>query len=263
MYLVRHGEAIHNVAEDKAKKLAMKQAEAEGFSKDSTEFKEMVEEARKSVLNDASLFDPELSERGQEQVLRTKAELERLTSEPSSWPKPTCILVSPLHRTLETASLLFPDHPSVYVRTVLRERKTGLSCDEPRPATESILKRSFSGFSFDELSEDEDICDTSTSSTTPTMASSTKSNSFSLLDDVELEDKFQLRCRTAHLAELLRAYDDEVFCVVTHKGYLRELERGPFARPTATEFSTGEIRVYDVELGDDDTMIATLRSIRQ
>lgn len=44
-----------------------------------------------------------------------------------------------------------------------------------------------------------------------------------------------MRARTGLLAGLLEAVPEASVALVTHKGYLRELERGPLGRPDATE----------------------------
>lgn len=38
--------------------------------------------------------------------------------------------------------------------------------------------------------------------------------------------------------KLLQGTDADSVCIVTHKGFLRELERGPLGQPEASEFST-------------------------
>jgi hypothetical protein len=67
------------------------------------------------------------------------------------------------------------------------------------------------------------------------------------------EDKCMLRIRTRQLfSMLMKNHSSEqqtlntVVTLVTHKGYLRELERGLFQQPTATEFQNGEIRLYQI-----------------
>ena len=76
-------------------------------------------------------------------------------------------------------------------------------------------------------------------------------------NDHEEENKSMLRERTNKLWTLLAEcptnHDDSdrknrAVAIVTHKGYLRELERGPFQRPHSTEFANGEIRVYRVTI---------------
>jgi hypothetical protein len=51
LYLIRHGEATHNVLEKAARKAALEKAIADGYDKDSDEAKNRMEEARKGVLN--------------------------------------------------------------------------------------------------------------------------------------------------------------------------------------------------------------------
>ena len=54
----------------------------------------------------------------------------------------------------------------------------------------------------------------------------------------------------------------EAIAIVTHKGYLRELERGPLCVPQATEFGNGEVRVYAVTIyqeGDGQRRVMTKR----
>lgn len=59
-----------------------------------------------------------------------------------------------------------------------------------------------------------------------------------------VEDKHQLRERTRKLFDLIAESRHDVIAVVTHKGFLRELERGPFGQEDATEFTNCEVRVY-------------------
>lgn len=64
VYLIRHGEASHNVLEKIAKKQALEQALAEGLHKDDELTKERMENARQHVLLDNTLFDAPLSDLG-------------------------------------------------------------------------------------------------------------------------------------------------------------------------------------------------------
>eukprot|EP00420_Gonyaulax_spinifera_P037587 CAMPEP_0197884042 /NCGR_PEP_ID=MMETSP1439-20131203/10647_1 /TAXON_ID=66791 /ORGANISM="Gonyaulax spinifera, Strain CCMP409" /LENGTH=320 /DNA_ID=CAMNT_0043503771 /DNA_START=17 /DNA_END=977 /DNA_ORIENTATION=+ len=236
LYLVRHGEALHNIEEKKAKQCAEAEAEAQGFERGSLAFRAMTETARKSVLKDDQLKDASLSESGKEEACQAKAEIERLTAGKDGLPAPTGIYVSPLQRTLQTASIIFPGHPGTHIREFLRERRTGLPCDERQPASALAKRASFVYMSHGGLAafDTQDHC-------------------------AVTEDSCKLRERTAVLAGVLRGMKDDVLCVVTHKGFLRELERGPFNRPDATEFRNCEVRVYDVELGAGDELVATLR----
>ncbi|KAL3894451.1 MAG: hypothetical protein SGARI_007738, partial [Bacillariaceae sp.] len=67
-------------------------------------------------------------------------------------------------------------------------------------------------------------------------------------DDFTEEDKAELRKRTENLFALLCASNSFSVAVVTHKGYLRELERGPFGHPEATLFKNCEFRVYRITM---------------
>ena len=58
------------------------------------------------------------------------------------------------------------------------------------------------------------------------------------------EDKIALRKRAHKCMALLAESGQEAVAAVTHKGYLRELERGLFGMEDATEFDNCEIRVY-------------------
>jgi len=51
--------------------------------------------------------------------------------------------------------------------------------------------------------------------------------------------------------------------LVTHKAFLRELERGPLGQAQAEEFGNSEVRVYDVTLHVDGVVTAALRHSRQ
>ena len=119
LYLIRHGEATHNIKEKEAKAAAAAAAESRGVDRTSPECLQAMEEARKTVLEDDSLLDAPLSADGKACGEETKAQLEALVSE-LRLPAPTSVLVSPLQRTLQTAALVFPSHGDVCVREELR-----------------------------------------------------------------------------------------------------------------------------------------------
>jgi len=233
LFLIRHGEASHNVLEKKAKQEALQQALAEGLKADDELTKERMELARKRVLCDDNLFDAPLSDMGKEEARRSRAALASIANaENLTFPEE--ILVSPLTRTLETANLIFPDHGDVHVREELRERCTGKPPDT-RSSTEQLRSRmSFCRFSMNRLEE------------------------LTALQQVqqeweikkEEENKAMLRERTRQLFRLLAECppNRKSIAVVTHKAYLRELERGPFGDPDSPEFKNGEIRVYKIRL---------------
>ena len=70
---------------------------------------------------------------------------------------------------------------------------------------------------------------------------------------VRTEEKADVRARAQRLLELL-AHDaslaaHDTLAIVTHKGWLREFERGPLGRPHAAEFGNCEVRVFRIALG--------------
>ncbi|CAE7037533.1 DHBK [Symbiodinium sp. CCMP2456] len=243
LYLVRHGEAVHNIKEKQAQLNAKQQALSDGLTPSSGEFQARVETARKQVLQDETLHDAALSTSGKMQALDALAEIKRLTMQ--SYPQPTAIYVSPLQRTLQTAAILFPEHPSIHVREELRERRTGLPCDERQRADQVAMRQTFNFMSFDEL------------------RSHDRQNfrQCSSAEDGE-EDKNELRSRTGLMETLLREQADGCLAVVTHKGYLRELERGRLGVPDAREFDNCEVRVYQVTLPAEGGMLAKRLYIR-
>mmetsp|Transcript_83050 Transcript_83050/g.230645 ORF Transcript_83050/g.230645 Transcript_83050/m.230645 type:complete len:351 (-) Transcript_83050:93-1145(-) len=261
LFLVRHGEAVHNVLEKEAQKRAAVEAEALGHQKGSDAYKAMLEMARKAVLHDAKQVDPQLSDAGKSQALATRGEFERLTSGPLQLPEPTGVLVSPLKRTLQTAAAVFPGHPNVRVHELVRERRTGLPCDEPSPQGEMCQQPCFSYMDFGNVlqAERQQQAEDADGSASQQAAKFTNDPRRSRSDTAigDPEDAAKLRQRTAMLGELLRSTEDQALCVVTHKGYLRELERGPLGRPEAAEFGTGEVRVYQVSIAADGSMDAT------
>jgi len=233
LYLVRHGEAVHNIEEQRAKRLAAAEAEAQGHLEGCKAHNAMVEAARKAALRSEHLRDPALSATGERQTCALREEFQALTQSDFGLPKPAVVLVSPLQRTLETAAILFPDHPRVHVYEDLRERRTGLPCDERKDAGYLARQSAFSNMDFSSLLAAE-------------------------APAPEVEDAAALRRRTARLAEALRSVEDSVLCLVTHKAFLRELERGPLGRPDAKEFGNCEARAYKVMLMPDGSMVASL-----
>eukprot|EP00928_Gymnodinium_smaydae_P070790 TRINITY_DN5455_c0_g1_i1.p1 TRINITY_DN5455_c0_g1~~TRINITY_DN5455_c0_g1_i1.p1 ORF type:complete len:1216 (+),score=283.50 TRINITY_DN5455_c0_g1_i1:77-3724(+) len=274
IFLVRHGEALHNIEERNAKKRVEAEAAALGLAKDSPECKEMVAKAKKAVLNNEEFHDAQLSPAGKAQALEARAAINQLKAR--GLPEPTSILVSPLERTLQTAAIVFANHPNMHVREELRERRTGLPCDERKAAEEVAMRTSFCFMSFENLRNLDsrrslpDVSPTESPSATNAADGDGGSpealpagRASSGLRSFELEDTTTLRARTARIFELLEAIEDKSVAVVTHKGFLRELERGPLGRPDAAEFNNCEVRAYDLELLVDGTLRATLRFSRE
>lgn len=228
VYLVRHGEAVHNIAEARARAQAADQAAVSGHAKGSKAYEAMVKAARQAILDKPEFLDAPLSKHGWEQCARAGIAMKGLVAGAQRLPMPTAVLVSPLRRTLESAAALFPKHPKVHICELLRERRTGLPCDEGSGFEPGHLQLTFG----QNLGPQEGVA-------------------------AVAEDASALRLRTARLAELLWAVEDETLCIVTHKGYLRELEQGPLGRPWAKEFDTAEVRIFEVTLRGDGGMDAS------
>ena len=82
---------------------------------------------------------------------------------------------------------------------------------------------------------------------------------------VAIEDRAALRLRTSRLVDLLLDLPEaggghQVLGVVTHKGFLRELERGPLGQPDATEFGNCEVRAYSLTL---DRALRVIKSVEK
>mmetsp|Transcript_52654 Transcript_52654/g.125800 ORF Transcript_52654/g.125800 Transcript_52654/m.125800 type:complete len:287 (-) Transcript_52654:139-999(-) len=247
LYLLRHGEAEHNVEEKKAAATASAAATQAGYVLGSPEYVRLVEAARHMALQQEALLDAALTQLGKEEAKAAKTELESLLSA-EGLAAPSSIFVSPLQRALQTATIVFPEHPSIHVREQLRERRTGLPCDEHVPQIQAARRSSFQHMSFDCLMR---------------LASGEGSLLKKEQSQMEIENIAQLRLRTQEIAKVLRSVDDDSLCVVSHKGFLRELERGPLGRTEAAEFANCEVRVYNVEIFDDDSIQAKLRCCRK
>jgi len=256
LYLIRHGEASHNVLEKAAKAKAKQKALSDGIH-DPERLHGLMEEARKAVLDDETLFDANLSPKGLEEALLARDTLESIIQTHELQP-PQEVLVSPLTRTLETANAIFPEEDSsIHVREELRERCTGKPCDQRKSSNTLMMRPSFQRFSMNRLREqsvqqNEPIFgeekDKEEDSLSGDDDDAIGPQSQRVQTDILEENKSMLRRRTRELLPLLVESRHDSICVVTHKGYLRELERGTFGKPEATEFRNCEIRVYTIEL---------------
>jgi len=231
VFLIRHGEAAHNVKEQRAKDDAKAECVARGLDVAIPETKSAMEEARKAVLHDDGMADPGLSSAGKQCAAETRARIDELITGKQALPTPSRVLVSPLQRTLQTAALVFEGHGNVRACEELRERQTGLACDQ-RSSAQSMCKRlSFKGIDFAQLLS---IDDGDGGTASPSSG---------------VEDKAMLRTRTNKaILELLEGAAERCVALVTHKGYLRELERGPLCQPDATECANGEVRIYQIAI---------------
>merc|ERR1719343_922506 len=86
-------------------------------------------------------------------ALSAQAEINSLVS--MGFRRPQVVMVSPLERTLQTAALIFPGHPNTHVVEALRERRTGLPCDERKRAEEVARRQTFCHMSFEHLQQEE------------------------------------------------------------------------------------------------------------
>ena len=291
MFLVRHGEAAHNIKEREAKMRAKQMSVKEGLSADDPVTLERMESARKSVLADETLRDAKLSEKGREEAQEAHEKLQMILSEHPELPRPSYVVVSPLTRTLETCDIIFPDHNDIHVRSAIAERKTLKPPDTRSHVSQLSQRKSFQHFSMNELrvesmnnlegggsngdgdgdghTQQQNIenAQTNIGDCTFCNGKGPKHNSTQQIvlmqedtedphakwatwatpaDQWKEEDKAELRRRTGRIAELLAESDSTSVAVVTHKGYLRELERGPLGNPDAVEFKNAEIRIYKI-----------------
>mmetsp|Transcript_29898 Transcript_29898/g.45867 ORF Transcript_29898/g.45867 Transcript_29898/m.45867 type:complete len:377 (-) Transcript_29898:165-1295(-) len=237
VYFVRHAEAEHNVREREA----VAEAIAKGQKRISAQ-----ESARKRVLQRSpSLVDAPLSKEGAKQATATRRRVSMLLkhSRNMKYRQPEVIFVSPLRRTLQTASLCFgttagktghscesnrshsnnwdsttcssssgfcsiassteqqeePRPPPRFVAIeAMREKRTGMACDERSPVSQ--LCDEFPHVDFSDLERD---------------------------DRVEIprgEDNESVRKRAADFFDnYLPHVQSESLAIVGHKGWLREL----------------------------------------
>eukprot|EP00448_Togula_jolla_P030737 CAMPEP_0170636082 /NCGR_PEP_ID=MMETSP0224-20130122/37590_1 /TAXON_ID=285029 /ORGANISM="Togula jolla, Strain CCCM 725" /LENGTH=294 /DNA_ID=CAMNT_0010965675 /DNA_START=41 /DNA_END=925 /DNA_ORIENTATION=+ len=231
LYLVRHGEAIHNIAEREAKTMSAGILELLGLSKGSECFEEIVEGARHQVLMDEGFKDAALSGEGCIQASASAHTLEGLYA--MGLAKPETVYVSPLQRALKTASIMFPNHHNIHVCSAVRERLTGLPCDESSPTQMLQRRLTFDGMIWE------------SPATPPKTVKATA------------EDKAMVRLRAeVALRQILAAKEGSV-AIVSHKGFLRELEKGCLAIKDTAEFDNGEVRVYHVQVHDDGAIAAS------
>merc|ERR1712113_1162565 len=72
-----------------------------------------------------------------------------------------------------------------------------------------------------------------------------------------IESKTELRRRAREAMNKLLLDKHKSMAVVSHKGFLRELERGLFGVPDAAEFQNCEIRVYTISRDASGEVVAT------
>jgi len=277
LYFIRHGEAKHNILEKAAIQKAREDAVGEGYAEDSEEAKQRMELARQEILNNETLLDAPLSPAGMKEAEGARNDIECIIKG-KEVPPPTEVLVSPLQRALQTANIVFPGHKNIKVREEVRERLTGKACDRKTSAFKMARRDTFRNFNMRRQLRDsikqkarslpERILGTLPESgsfgsffvrrgsnegssigadgavTASEVSDGTASSTSMRMSQHVVEDKHQLRERTRKLFDLIAESKHDVIAVVTHKGFLRELERGPFGQVDATEFKNCEVRVY-------------------
>jgi broad specificity phosphatase PhoE len=197
-------------------------------------------------------------------------------------PPPTEVFVSPLQRALQTADLIFPDHSNIIVREELRERMTGRPADN-RMASH-LSEKQFRRFSFvrlrlnsffeiksmhpfrkkdglEDCDDEDNDQDESMPKPSPINTKRLVSMESSFNSEVR-EDEAKLRQRTMKIFELLTHSQHDSVAIVTHKGYLRGLERGALGQPDATEFQNCEVRVYKVTFSPGTKILDHVERLR-
>ena len=224
LYLVRHGEAIHNVLEAKAQAQALIEAQELQLSDEDT--KALMEERRKAVLHDVTLRDAPLTDNGRQQAFECGKKLQKLIDEGLVHP-PTEAMVSPLHRTLETCEILLDTvNPDIkaHIRPEIQERITLLPPDTVRQRDSLFRCMEDNNGRFIMNFTDRDVQE----------------------ECKARESQEMLRERAAKLFHLLMEMEHRHLLVVSHKGYLRELERGLLGLKESPLFGNAELRVYRV-----------------
>lgn len=231
LYLIRHGEAKHNVLEAHAQQQAKLKAEAMGLPVEQT--LEKMERARKAVLQDHALRDAPLTEKGRQQARDCGKRLQELIENPNNKRihAPTEAMVSPLTRTLETCHIILdtidPDIKA-HIREEIQERQTQYPPDTPQ-RRESLLRYTQHNDRF--------LIDHSESLEKEEADQEAKVR----------ESKEMLRERASKLFDLLvDKMEHRHILIVSHKGYLRELERGVLGVTDSPLFENAELRVYRV-----------------
>jgi broad specificity phosphatase PhoE len=192
---------LHNVHEAAAKE----EAKARGGSLADQEA------ARKSVLKNPSFKDAPLSKSGEMQVDQAAGSFAELLGE-THYPAPEKVIVSPLERTLQTATRLFGKHKSMHAKEFLREKRTGLPCDERKHSKELVLE--FPHIEFSDV-----------------VAYDSKTNlGYTFVDPTtQKEENDDVKVRSKQLLEFVKDQEAEVVAVVAHKGFIREFINGPLA----------------------------------
>ena len=206
IYLSRHGEAAHNVA-------AANHVDPAG----------------------AEFLDARLTDAGRAQVRAANREFGELL-ERTPYPRPECIFASPLHRTLETASILAKGHVARPIVAVdaLRERRGGNPCDERHAA--DAIRREFAHVDASRVAADD----------------AASPDGYALRPGL-VEDDGAVAARARRVVEWVRTLDEASVLLVAHRFFLKAMIDGVL-RPAldaaggALEavFRASEVRVLEV-----------------
>ncbi|KAH8064623.1 isomerase [Aureococcus anophagefferens] len=232
LYLARHGEGVHEIAAEVERDVAHAAALA----------RDPAAEKPADLADPAGeeFFNAGLTDRGRAQSARAAEEPDALLARPH-YPRPEAFFASPLHRTLETATILADGRVEVPVVAVdaLREQRGGLPCDERDRA--------------DVVAADFPTVDASTIA-----AADDASPDGYVLREALVEDEAALAARAGGAVAWLRSLPFESVCLVSHRRLLRAVVRhtGPWlqardARGGELEevFPASEVRVVRVTWG--------------
>jgi broad specificity phosphatase PhoE len=236
VYFIRHAEACHNIKEREAVERVKQQGCDEAAQ----------EAARKLVLQRESLRDAPLSESGHKQAKIESKRIHVLHQVCSDkYPCPKIVLVSPLRRALMTATDLFleaSNGPKFIGLEIIREKRTGFAADE-RSSVE-VLENEFPHVDFKDLRCQHEI---------PLQ-----------------EDNAAVRRRCQDFLEnILPHIEQDSVAIVTHKGWLREMQHTFLLYSEAgqlkvdfdldqwhqTQYRNAEIRVARF-VWEDDTLVS-------
>jgi broad specificity phosphatase PhoE len=278
------------VEEKAAMKLAKALLKKKGIKPGMEEYAEAVEAARKSVLNNPDFYDAPLSSLGKRDALRAQSELAGLHDRGHPRPTAvltspllrtleTSAIIFPFHSCVQVREDLRERRTGLPCdcRQVgsIRERQQrfqqmdftdvkfvdleaeGYDEEPDSPKEPRSPGRKRKGVDWDSSP--------GTHSDSPQNASSSgypkAGRIFEVNVDEKPEEKGELRERTAQVLgelfgletsdEALGSRDHQAMALITHKGFLREMERGPLGQPEAAEFSNCEVRVYEITWTED------------
>lgn len=255
LYLIRHGEACHNIAEKTAMEGARSDSLNEGYGPQSPETLRRMEEARQDAIDDAKLTNCPLSDGGKDEAKSAKILLDNIIHD-NNLPPPTEIIVSPLKRAKQTAEIVFPNHGNKRIRKEVRERLTGKPCDSKSVLWERrrrhSLKDLMRGSSSDASVDDDNPRRLSISKLASCVCLKKHVSMWTHVDAVEEDNKMVRERIRTKLFALIEKSEHYSIALVTHKGTLRELERGPFGIDDAKEFDNCEVRVYRVRFSAEE-----------